>query len=325
MHVLVTGGAGYIGSHATRALLDAGHRVRVYDNLSTGHRQAVDPRAELVIGDLRDRDTLARALDGMDAVLHFAARSLVAESVREPLAYWNNNVGGSLSLLQTMTERGVRRLIFSSTAATYGIPEVDPITEDCPQHPINPYGSSKLAVERLIQDHAASQRDFSFASLRYFNVAGCAWGLGEDHHPETHLIPIVLQCAAGRRDAIAIFGTDYPTPDGTCIRDYVHVRDLVDAHVVVLEALRPGDARVYNIGSGRGWSVREVIEAAKSVTGTDFTVKEADRRPGDPATLVTDPSRITAELGWRTRHSDLRVILADHWAWTQEHPGGWST
>lgn len=324
MHVLVTGGAGYIGSHAVRALLDAGHRVRVLDDLATGHRQALDPRADFVQADLRQTARVAQALTDIDAVLHFAARSLVGESCEKPLEYWDNNVGGSLSLLQAMQQAGVRRLIFSSTAATYGVPEVDPIGEQTPQHPINPYGSSKLAVERLIADHAAATEGFAYAALRYFNVAGCAWGLGEAHEPETHLVPIVLQCASGRREKVYLFGTDYPTPDGTCVRDFVHVRDLVDAHLVVLAALQPGDRRVYNVGTGRGWSVREVMALAREVTGVDFPVVEHARRPGDPPSLVTDPTRLFEDLGWRPAHSDLRQILADHWAWTREHPEGWA-
>lgn len=324
MKTLVTGGAGYIGSHAVRALLDAGISVRVLDNLSTGHRVAVDRRATFIQADLRDTDRVVAALEGCDAVLHFAALSLVGESCAKPLVYWDNNVGGSLSLLAAMKRAGVQRLLFSSTAATYGIPEVSPIRESVEQRPINPYGSSKLAVERLIHDHAAASEGFSFAILRYFNVAGCAWGLGEDHDPETHLVPIVLQCAAGTRDRIAIYGTDYPTPDGTCVRDFVHVRDLVEAHVAVVKALRPGDRRIYNVGTGKGYSVREVVDAARRVTGVDFEVVEGARRPGDPPSLVTDARRIEAELGWRASHSALESILGSHWAWTQEHPEGWS-
>lgn len=324
MKVLVTGGAGYIGSHAVRALLDAGHTVRVLDNLSTGHRVAVDPRAELVVADLHQTSAVIEALSGCTAVLHFAASSIVSASCATPLPYWQNNVGGTNSLLRAMLEADVHRLIFSSTAATYGIPEVPLIGEDTPQSPINPYGQTKLAVERMIQDVSAAHPHFSSAILRYFNVGGCAWGLGEDHTPETHLLPIVLQCAAGVRDSVAIFGTDYPTPDGTCVRDYVHVRDLVEAHVVVLAALEPGDRRVYNIGTGNGASVRQVMDAAKRVTGVDFDVRLGDRRPGDPAQLVTDPTRIQTELGWSASHSHIDNLLATHWAWTLEHPNGWS-
>lgn len=323
MKVLVTGGAGYIGSHAVRALLDAGHVVRVVDNLSTGHAVAVDARAELVITNLLDTAAVAEALEGCDAVLHFAASSIVSASCVEPLAYWHNNVAGTNSLLRAMVQVGVDRLIFSSTAATYGIPDVDLIGEATPQRPINPYGQTKLAVERMIHDVAMSRPSFSSAILRYFNVGGCAWGLGEDHTPETHLLPIVLQCAAGVRDRVAIFGTDYPTADGTCIRDYVHVRDLVEAHVVVLAALEPGDQRIYNIGTGQGASVRQVMNAAKRVTGVDFEVVESARRAGDPARLVTNPSKLQTELGWKAVHSDIDQLLTSHWAWTLEHPTGW--
>ncbi|MEZ4322094.1 MAG: UDP-glucose 4-epimerase GalE [Myxococcota bacterium] len=317
MRVLVTGGAGYIGSHATRALLDAGLAVTVLDDLSTGHADAVDPRARFVHGSLHDPSAVGGALEGCEAVLHFAAFSIVSESCERPLDYWRNNVGGSLNLLRAMEDRGVRRLLFSSTAATYGIPDTMPIHEDASQRPINPYGATKLAVESAIRDHASASPGFAFAILRYFNVAGCAFGLGERHFPETHLVPIVLQAASGKRSHVSIFGTDYDTPDGTCVRDYVHVHDLVDAHIEALLALQDGDARVYNVGSGRGWSVREVMEAAKEVTGVDFEVKTGTRRAGDPPVLVTDPGRIRKELGWSARRSDLRQILADHWEWSR--------
>lgn len=321
MRVLVTGGAGYIGSHAVRASLDAGHQVTVLDDLCTGHAEAIDARARFVRGSLTDRRALLDALEGAEAVMHFAARSIVAESCRIPLLYWSTNVGGTVALLDGMREAGVKRLIFSSTAATYGTPAVVPIPETCPQRPINPYGASKLAVERLIADHAAAEPGFAYAALRYFNVAGCAWGLGEAHDPETHLVPILLEAALGRRPHVTVFGRDYDTPDGTCVRDYVHVRDLVDAHLGVLAALQPGDARAYNIGSGRGWSVREVIDAAHRVTGIAFPVVDGPRREGDPAVLVTDPSRIRAELGWTATRSDLATILGDHWSWTRTRAG----
>lgn len=316
MKLLVTGGAGYIGSHAVRLLLDAGHHVTVLDDLSTGHRSAVDERAELVEAHLTDA-IVVDALRGIDAVLHFAAFSLVGESMDRPLKYWRNNVGGSLALLEAMQTAGVSRLIFSSTAATYGHPATLPIVETTEQAPINPYGQSKLAMERMIADHAAAHPDFAYAVLRYFNVAGCSWGLGERHDPETHLVPIILQAASGQRDGVAIYGTDYDTPDGTCIRDYVHVEDLVEAHAVVLAALQPGDRRVYNVGSGRGWSVREVMEEAKRVTGVDFVVREGERRAGDPAILVTSPAKLEQELGWRTTRSSMQNILATHWAFVQ--------
>ncbi|MCB9675600.1 MAG: UDP-glucose 4-epimerase GalE [Alphaproteobacteria bacterium] len=325
MRVLVTGGAGYIGSHAVRAALDAGHAVTVLDDLSTGHREAVDPRARFVEGSLHDPAAVDAALEGCGAVMHFAAFSIVSESCREPLKYWRNNVGGSIALLEGMRRAGVLRLVFSSTAATYGLAATIPIVETTPQQPINPYGWTKLAVESLIRDHADAEAGFAFAILRYFNVAGCAWGLGEAHHPETHLVPILLQAALGQRASVSIFGTDYDTPDGTCIRDYVHVRDLVDAHVTVLGRLADGERRVYNVGSGRGWSVREVVDAARRVSGVDFEVGVGPRREGDPPALVTDPTRIRSELAWASRHSGLDQILADHWAWMREHPRGYVT
>jgi len=325
MRVLVTGGAGYIGSHAVRALADAGHEVVVLDDLSTGHRAAVDGRARLFEADLRDRRALDEVLPGVDAVVHFAARSVVSESVRRPLDYWDVNLTGSLALLRAMSDHGVRRLVFSSTAATYGIPDRMPITEDVDQRPINPYGASKLAVERAIRDVLDADPTWSAAILRYFNVAGCAsdGSLGEDHQPETHLLPIVLQAAAGRRSHVTLFGTDYDTPDGTCIRDYVHVEDLVAAHLVALEALRPGDLRVHNVGIGRGYSVREVVDAVRRVTGRSFDVREGARRPGDPPSLVTDPSSLVGSLGWRPRHTDIDAIVRTAWAWVQAHPEGY--
>ncbi|HHO51516.1 MAG TPA: UDP-glucose 4-epimerase GalE [Deltaproteobacteria bacterium] len=324
MRIAITGGAGYIGSHAVHALLQRGHRIVVIDNLSTGHRQAVDPGAELWVTDLRDTATLRRALQGADAVMHFAARSIVPESVSDPLAYWDNNVGGSISLLSAMRDEGVGTLVFSSTAATYGVPDVLPIAEDTPQSPINPYGATKLAVESAIADVHRSDPAFCSTILRYFNVVGCSGGLGEDHHPETHLLPLVLQAAAGRRAGVAIFGTDYPTPDGTCLRDYVHVSDLVEAHLLALDALQPGDARIYNVGLGRGWSVREIVQTVKDVTGRDFEVREEARRPGDPPALITDPTALKTALGWAPRHPAIADAIASQWAWMREHPRGWS-
>lgn len=324
LRIVVTGGAGYIGSHAVRALADRGHAVRVVDDLSTGHRVAVDPRSELYVLDIRDTPRLARILQGADAVMHFAAQSLVAQSVTDPIPYWDHNVGGSISLLEAMRTTRVSRLVFSSSAATYGVVDAPLIHEECVQNPINAYGATKLAVERLIRDVHRSDPSFSSATLRYFNVVGCAHGLGEDHNPETHLVPILLQAAWGQRDHLTLFGRDYPTPDGTCIRDYVHVSDLIDAHLLAVDAIRPGDARVYNVGLGRGWSVLEMIEAAKRVTGRDFPVEEGARRPGDPPSLVTDPSRIRRELGWVPRHPDVDDAIASAWAWKQHHPFGWS-
>ncbi|MEM6930016.1 MAG: UDP-glucose 4-epimerase GalE, partial [Myxococcota bacterium] len=323
MRIVVTGGAGYIGSHAVFALAEAGHEVVVVDNLARGHRAAVDRRAELAVVDLRDTPRIARRLEGAHAVWHFAASSIVSESVREPLVYWDDNVVASLSLLRAMQIAGVNRLVFSSTAATYGIPDVLPITESTPQRPINPYGRTKLAIEQAIQDVQAADPAFASAILRYFNVVGCAHGLGEDHVPETHIVPILLEVAAGVRDGFAIFGDDYPTPDGTCVRDYVHVEDLVDAHRLALAALRPGDQRVYNVGLGTGWSVRELVSATQLVTGRTFPVRVEPRRAGDPPALVTDPARIRRELHWEPRHRDVASAIAGQWAWMQQFPEGW--
>lgn len=324
MTVVVTGGAGYIGSHAVRVLLSQGHEVRVVDNLSTGHRAALDPRAVFYELDILDRTGLVQALTGANAVLHFAAQSIVAQSVSDPIPYWNSNVGGTISLLSAMRNAGVKRLVYSSSAATYGHVDTMPIDEDTPQRPINAYGATKLAVEELIRDVHRSDPEFSSTVLRYFNVVGCAFGLGEDHAPETHIVPLVLKTALGQREHLTLFGTDYDTPDGTCIRDYVHVVDLVDAHLLALRHLDPGAAHVYNVGTGHGWSVLEIIEAAKRVTGCDFPVVVGDRRAGDPPALVTDPTRIRTELGWTPRHVDVDTAIASAWAWMQEHPYGWS-
>jgi len=327
MNVLVTGGAGYIGSHAAKQLIEAGHRVVVVDNLSRGHRQAVPPQAVFRQLSLEDTGGLADLLRQrrIDAVMHFAALIAVGESVREPLTHYDNNTAGAVSLLKAMRRAGVGRLVFSSTAAVYGQPETMPIVETTPPEPINPYGRSKWFVERILADCAAADRQFSFVSLRYFNVAGAAadGSLGEDHDPETHLIPVLLQAAQGRRGPATVFGTDYATPDGTCIRDYIHVEDLSAAHVLAMDALRPGDARFYNLGIGRGYSVREVLEAARRVTGIEIPVEYGARRPGDPAILYADPARVQRELGWRPRYTDLDPIVATAWGWFKAHPRGY--
>jgi len=329
MNVLVTGGAGYIGSHAVKRLARAGHHVVVVDNLSRGHRAAVPQEVPLIVHELADWRHIARVLRGnrIDCVMHFAALAYVGESVDEPLRYYRNNTADAIGLLQAMDAAGVRRLVFSSTCATYGEPEAKhiPITEECPQRPINPYGRSKLAVEHVLFDYQHAQPDFAFAALRYFNVAGCdhEGEIGEDHDPETHLIPIVLQCALGRRDEVKIFGVDYPTPDGACIRDYLHVEDLADAHMLAMEALAPGKPLVYNLGIGRGHSVREIIESAKRATGKDFKVVEAERRPGDPPVLYADSSKIQRELGWTPRYTEIDAIIRTAWNWFSTHPHGY--
>jgi len=327
MNVLVTGGAGYVGSHAVRRLLREGVRVAVVDDLSRGHRAAVPPDVPLHVADLRDTAAVRRVLERerTDAVMHFAALAYVGESVAEPLRYYGVNVAGSLGLLRAMEEAGVRRLVFSSTCATYGEPETLPITEHTPQRPINPYGRSKRMVEEVLADHAATRPDFAYAALRYFNVAGAAedGSLGEDHRPETHLIPLLLRQALGAGEPVTVHGGDYLTPDGTCVRDYIHVEDLVDAHVAVLGALQPGDRRAYNLGTGRGASVREVVEAARCVTGAALPVRVGPRRPGDPAVLYADPSLIERELGWRARVREVEEMIASAWRWMRAHPHGY--
>jgi len=293
-----------------------------------------DGRLHFHEADILDEARMSSILEehSIETVMHFAALAYVGESVTDPLTYYKNNTAGALSLLRACEAKNVRRFIFSSTCASYGEPAADniPIAETCPQSPINPYGWSKLFVERILFDYAASRRaqgdtSFAFAALRYFNVAGSDPDqlIGEDHTPETHLIPVILLAAMGKRDAITIFGTDYDTPDGTCIRDYVHVNDLVDAHVTVMNALTNGDERIYNLGIGNGYSVREIIDAAKDVTGIDFAVKEGDRRPGDPPMLYADPSKIKAELNWQAKHTDVREIIEHAWQWFKEHPEGY--
>lgn len=317
MRLLVTGGAGYVGGHAVRALLEAGHEVVVYDNLVYGHAETVP--CELVVGDLADRARLDGVLAGQpfDAVLHFAAYAYVGESVADPAKYWRNNVAGGLELLDAMRAHGVNKLVFSSTCATYGYPERVPVTEDEPKKPESPYGESKLAFERVLAAYARAY-DLRSVSLRYFNAAGARpdGSLGEDHEPETHLIPLVLRAAAGLALSIKVFGTDYPTPDGTCIRDYIHVDDLASAHVLALGVLEaPGACHAYNVGTGRGYSVREIIDACERVTGRAIPVEEAPRRPGDPAALFADNTKIRRELGWSPQYTDAEAIVATAWRW----------
>jgi UDP-glucose 4-epimerase len=328
MNVLVTGAAGYIGSHAVKQLIEAGHAVVAVDNLSRGYRRAVDPRAEFRQLALADTAALAALLrqQRIDCVMHFAGLIAVGESVQEPLSYYDNNTAGTISLLKAVRQSGVHRIVFSSTAAVYGQPETVPVVETAARRPINPYGWSKWFVEQILSDQAAAAPEFSFVALRYFNVAGAAadGSLGEAHDPETHLIPVLLLAALGRRGPAALFGTDYPTDDGTCVRDYIHVEDLCAAHIVAMETLRPGDARFYNLGIGRGYSVREVLEAAQVVSGREIPVEYAPRRPGDPAVLYADPGKIRRELGWAARYTDLHAIIATSWNWHKNHPDGYS-
>jgi UDP-glucose 4-epimerase len=319
--VIVTGGAGYIGSVVAKQLLAAGHEVVVVDDLSRGHAGAVPAGATHAPVSLLDAGALLAPLAGAEAVLHFAALSLVGESVEHPERYWHNNVGGTRNLLDAMRARGVRRLVFSSTAATYGEPKAIPITEDEPAAPVNAYGASKLAVDLMLRDECVAH-GLSAASLRYFNVAGASGDLGEDHAPETHLIPLVLQAAAGAREHIDVFGTDYPTRDGTAVRDYIHVEDLGVAHGLALDALESGEHRIFNLGTGDGYTVREVIEAARKVTGRAIEVREQGRRAGDPPQLVAANARARDELGWTPRRG-LEEMIADAWAWHQAHPQGY--
>jgi UDP-glucose 4-epimerase len=320
--VLVTGGAGYIGSVVASQLVEAGHDTVVLDDFSRGHAGAAPAEARLVRGNLLESDFVRDVLsEGFDGVLHFAALSLVGESVEEPELYYRNNVCGTLNLLDAMRESGCNKLVFSSTAAVYGEPEEVPIRESAPTSPTNPYGSSKLAVDRLI-GAVAGARGLAAMSLRYFNVAGASGHFGEDHHPETHLIPLVLKAAA-EGSSVKIFGTDYPTRDGTAVRDYIHVEDLGRAHLLALEAAEPGEHRVYNLGNGAGFSVREVVEAARSVIGRDIDAAEAPRRAGDPPALVAASDRIREELGWEPKKPELEAMISDAWTWMQDHPHGY--
>ncbi len=312
---LVTGGAGYIGSVVVARLLEAGHRVTVLDDLSTGTAQAVPAGAEFVRGGLGHAAALLSADHA--AVLHFAASSQVAESVRDPDKYWRNNVTGSLELMAAMRHADVRTLVFSSTAAVYGEPERLPITDDARTAPTSPYGATKLAVDHLITGEAAAH-GLAAVSLRYFNVAGAHAGHGERHEPESHLIPLILQVALGRRPHIEVHGDDYPTRDGTCVRDYIHVADLAEAHLLALEAARPGEHLICNLGNGEGFTVREVIESVRRVTGRTIPEVVRPRRPGDPAVLVASAARARERLGWRPRHTDLDSIVADAWAFARE-------
>jgi UDP-glucose-4-epimerase GalE len=329
VRVLVTGGAGYIGSHAARELLDAGHAVTVLDDLSRGHREAVPPAARLIAGDLGDRAALRAALEGAQAVMHFAGLLSVAESVTRPGPYYQTNVAKGLALLEAMPEAGADRIIFSSTCAVYGLPVRVPIDESHPQEPINPYGASKRAFERVLLDHARAGGPRAVA-LRYFNAAGCHpdGSLGEDHDPEEHLIPRAIDAALGRAAALTIYGDDYDTPDGTCVRDYIHVQDLARAHVLALDALgtEGGEPfRAYNLGTERGHSVREVIAAVERVTGRPVPVRTGPRRAGDPPRLVAAAERSRRDLGFTPRVTDLDAIMETAFRWRRDHPRGYAT
>ena len=320
MKLLVTGGAGYVGSVCAKVLLENGHQVAVVDDLSTGNADAVPPGAEFVGGDMV---AAARNLLGdgsFDGVLHFAAKSLVDESVQSPELYWHANVVKTLGLLEEIRAAGTPRLVFSSTAATYGEPETVPITEDAPARPTSAYGATKLAIDNAITSYARAH-GLAATSLRYFNVAGAYAGLGERHAIETHLIPLVLAVAAGQRSEILVYGTDWPTPDGTPIRDYIHVRDLAEAHLLALQHAQPGAHRIYNLGSGTGFSVREVIDCCRRVTGRPIAARDVARRAGDPAVLVASSALAGSELGWRPRHTSLEEIVTDAWEFTRSQSG----
>lgn len=325
MKILVTGGAGYIGSVVTEFLCDAGHRVVVIDNLSTGHRAALEPRVRYIEADILDGGAITPVMrDGIEAVCHFAAFSLVGESMEQPLKYYRNNIQGAVTLVEAMKGAGVNLFLFSSTAAVYGEPESTPITEDAPLRPINAYGNTKLAIEKLLEDcHTAW--GLKSLSLRYFNAAGASERFGEDHHPETHLVPLVIDAAMGTRPELVIFGDDYPTPDGTCIRDYIHVKDLATAHLLGLEKLSEGLTGALNLGNGRGFSVREVVKAAEGVMGRSVPHRVGKRRTGDPAVLVASSDRAERLLGWKRSYPDIETIIVDAFKWRKRFPRGYGS
>lgn len=328
MTVLVLGGAGYIGSHMVDRLVDQGTDVAVVDNLIKGHRAAVRPEARFYQGDVRDKKFMRSVFKGeqIDAVVHFAAFSIVPESMEKPLDYFDNNTAGLINVLEVMNEFDVKRIVFSSTAATYGTPETVPIKETDKQEPINPYGESKLMMEKIMHWSDLAY-GIKFVALRYFNVAGAKadGSIGEDHGPETHLVPIVLQVANGQRDDLKIFGTDYDTPDGTNVRDYVHVVDLADAHILALKYLAEGnESNAFNLGSATGFSNRQILEAARQATGKEIPAEDAPRRPGDPDTLVADSSKARDILGWQPQYDDIKTIIATAWKWHSTHPNGYN-
>jgi len=328
MAVLVTGGAGYIGSHTVRELQKLGRKVVVYDNLSRGHREAVQG-APLVVGDLLDFERLEKIIREYEvtSVIHFAADSQVGESMVHPEKYYFNNVTGTLNLLKAMKNNGVKRIVFSSSAATYGEPEAVPITEDLPKNPTSVYGRTKWMMEQIMNDYDKAY-GLKYIALRYFNAAGADpdADIGEDHHPETHLIPIIMQVLLGKRESVSIFGVDYPTPDGTCIRDYIHVTDLASAHILALDALENGkESSVYNLGNGNGFSVKEIIDTVEKVTGKKVPRVEAERRPGDPAVLIASSQKIMKELGWKPKFNRIEQIIETAWRWHESHPNGFNT
>lgn len=325
MKLLITGGAGYVGSACLRALLKAGHDAVAFDNLIQGHREAV-PEGRLIVGDIRDTETLTKVAKDMkaDGVMHFAAATCVGESVDDPGYHYDNNIGGTLSLLKAMRGANVKRLLFSSTCATYGMNPKVPMNEESVQDPCSPYARTKLTVEWMIRDFAEAH-GLGFTLLRYFNAAGADEDgkFGEDHTPENHLIPLVLQTALGQRDSLKVFGTDYPTPDGTCIRDYVHTSDLASAHLLAIQATQPDTREVFNIGTGTGHSVLEVIQAAERVVGKSIPYDVVARRPGDPPALVADPKKLKTRLGWQPKYTNINDVVATAWTWHQSHPEGY--
>lgn len=328
MAILVCGGAGYIGSHAVHQLIEKGESVVIVDNLQTGHRDAVHPKAKFYEGDIRDVDVLDKIFteNAIDTVVHFAANSLVGESVEKPLKYFNNNVYGMQILLESMVKHSVDKIVFSSTAAVYGEPKRIPILEDDPTEPTNPYGESKRIMEKMMK-WVSRANGVRFVSLRYFNAAGAIedGSIGEDHNPESHLIPLILQVPMGKREHITVFGEDYPTPDGTCLRDYIHVIDLADAHVLAIDYLRKGgESNIFNLGNGRGFSVKEMIEAAKKATGRDIKVEIGARRAGDPAQLIASSEKAKKVLGWRPKYTDVKQIIQTAWTFHQKHPEGYA-
>ncbi|HLR52038.1 MAG TPA: UDP-glucose 4-epimerase GalE [Candidatus Avamphibacillus sp.] len=327
MSVLILGGAGYIGSHAVYQLIEQQKDVVVVDNLQTGHKEAIHPKARFYEGDIRNKEFLRQVFskEPIEAVVHFAANSLVGESMEKPLTYFDNNVYGTQVVLEIMTEFNVKNIVFSSTAATYGEPDTIPITEEMPTNPTNTYGETKLMMEKIMKWTGKAQ-DLNYVSLRYFNVAGAreTAEIGEDHRPETHLIPIILQTALGQRSHITIFGDDYDTNDGTCVRDYVHVEDLIDAHLLALKYLQAGgESNIFNLGSSQGFSVKEMIDTARSVTCKDIPAKMGKRRPGDPGTLIASSEKAKRILGWQPQHTSIEIIMRDAWNWHKNNPNGY--